>query len=159
MPLPGGLQAPTSLGQHPTDWSVGLSYKDVAHDISETCRADCVLCCPDSPCYCLQWTKLLFRWAPDRQGRQRRRWKKDPDRPGLCPPDCPGGGKGTGRLALFIVIIQHLGDTADVSFSSSPCSQKACPENTLTVSSSVPMVSVDTCPDIIICNIFSGDQW
>lgn len=148
MPFSGGLQAPTSLGQHPTGWS-RQSIQMLTCDISETCRADCVLCCPDSPRYCLQWTKLLFRWTPDKQGRQWRRWKKDPGRHGLCSPDCPGGGKGAGRLALFIVFIQHLVDTADVSFSSSPCSQKACPENTRTVSSSVPMVSVDTCPDII----------
>lgn len=62
-------------------------------DITERREADCVLCCPDSPCYCLQWTKLLLRWTPDRQNRQRCGRKKDPNWPGLCPQDCPGGGK------------------------------------------------------------------
>lgn len=154
----------TSFGQH-SDEIFCTTKRHMPLDINERRKAYSVLCFSDSSCYCLQWTKLLFWWTQDRQNRQWRRWKKDPNWPGLCPPDCPGRGKRADTdqslerehlLYLLYLFNIGLGDMAEngsqynisclcLSFSSchSPFSQKACPENTLTVSSSVPMVSLD----------------
>lgn len=67
-------------------------------------KANSVLLRPNSPCYCLQWTKLLFRWTPYRQIRQRRGRKKDPNWSGLCPQDCPGWGRRADKEDLLYIL-------------------------------------------------------